>query len=150
MSGVSFDLALWAPESTTGLFSAKCNVPPHCRQDECTLGGFPSRTGQKKRPVGTTGKLRRFAPNFPVSFVAVKWLLWSGEWETVVWAEGWDMIDLSDFGQQLVHSEPEAPFFARQVIIEQSEQRSAPCVYESEKKRAISSIGRATRLHREG
>ncbi len=57
MSGVSFDLALWAPESTTGLFSAKCNVPPHCRQDECTLGGFPSRTGQKKRPVGTTGKL---------------------------------------------------------------------------------------------
>ncbi len=45
------------------------------------------------------------------------------------------MIDLSDFGQQLVHSEPEAPFFARQVIIEQSEQRSAPCVYESEKKK---------------
>ena len=78
---------------------------------------------------------RKAYNNFPVSFVAVKWLLWSGEWETVVWAEGWDMIDLSDFGQQLVHSEPEAPFFARQVIIEQSEQRSAPCVYESEKKK---------------
>ncbi len=132
MSGVSFDLAMWAPESTTGLFSAKCNVPPHCRQDECTVGGFPSRTGQKKKASWDN---RKAYNNFPVSFVAVKWLLWSGEWETVVWAEGWDMIDLSDFGQQLVHSEPEAPFFARQVIIEQSEQRSAPCVYESEKKK---------------